>query len=120
MTETPAIEPRRKGRSGTQAMLIPSLGMVEASIAAVPAGEISDLATIRKALAREFGADACCPVTVQRHLRDIAQRAVSAFETGKSGDSLLPFWRVADPDRSGVKGLAGGAAFIRARRRAER
>ena len=43
MTETPIIEPRRKGRSGTQSMLIPSETMVADRLRAAPPGKVSDL-----------------------------------------------------------------------------
>ncbi|MDB5530075.1 MAG: hypothetical protein JWR51_3178 [Devosia sp.] len=109
----PVIEPRRKGRSGTQTMLIPSLEMVSEAIAAVPPGRAGDLGTVRTSLAARYGADACCPVTVQRHLRTIAEQVVA-------GDGTIPFWRVTDPDRPNSARLAGGVEFIRARQAAER
>jgi hypothetical protein len=120
MTEKPVIQPRRKGRTGTQTMLIPSLAMIEAQIAALPKGAVADLVVIRKALADEYGSDACCPVTTQRHVRTIAEREVAAIEHGARSDRLVPFWRVVDPAKPAAKFLAGGATFIRERRAAER
>ena len=108
MTETPIIEPRRKGRSGTQTMLIPSEAMVAAKLRAAPAGRLSDLGSLRKALAVEFGADACCPVTTQRHLLSIAEKGSA------------PYWRMVDPDRPFARRLAGGGEAIRQRLAAER
>ena len=108
MSEKPVIEPRRKGRSGTQTMLIPSEAMVAAKLRAAPAGEVSELGGLRKALAAEFGADACCPVTVQRHM-------VAISEKGSA-----PFWRMVDPDRPFAKRVAGGAERVRERLEAER
>ena len=108
MSEKPVIEPRRKGRSGTQTMLIPSEAMVAAKLRAAPAGEVSDLGGLRKALAAEFGADACCPVTVQRHM-------VAISEKGNA-----PFWRMVDPDRPFAKRVAGGAERVREKLAAER
>jgi hypothetical protein len=67
---------------------------------------------VRQGLAARYGADACCPVTVQRHLRTIAEQVVA-------GRASIPFWRVADPERPNSAKLAGGAAFIRERRAAE-
>ena len=49
MIETPRIEPRRKGRGGTQSMLIPSEKMVADKLRAAPAGQVSDLGGLRKA-----------------------------------------------------------------------
>jgi len=108
MVEKPVIEPRRKGRSGTQTMLIPSERMVADKLAAAPAGQVSDLGGLRKALAAEFGADACCPVTVQRHV-------VAVAEKGNA-----PFWRMVDPDRPFARRLAGGPERVRERLAAER
>jgi hypothetical protein len=102
MSEKPVIAQRRKGRSGIQTMLIPSEAMVAAGLAAAPAGRVSDLGMLRKDLAKEFGSDACCPVTVQRHLVAIAE----------NGDT--PFWRMVDPDRPFARRLAGGPERIRA------
>src|SRR3569623_767157 len=101
MPETPRIEPRRKGRSGTQSMLIPSERMVADKLRAAPPGEISDLGGLRKTLAAEYGADACCPVTVQRHLLAIAEKGSA------------PYWRMVDPDRPFARRLAGGPQAIR-------
>jgi len=105
--EKPVIEPRRKGRSGTQSMLIPSEAMVADRLRAAPAGRVSDLGGLRRQLAAEFGADACCPVTVQRHL-------VAISEKGNA-----PYWRMVDPDRPFAERLAGGAERIRERLRSE-
>lgn len=103
MDEPPVIKTRRKGRSATQSMLIPSRDMVAAALRAVPPGRLSDLGALRHALAEAHGADACCPVTVQRHLVQISQ------------DGSAPFWRVVDPDRPFARRLAGGPERIRDR-----
>jgi hypothetical protein len=107
MSETPRIEPGRKGRSGTQSMLIPSEKMVADKLQAAPAGQVSDLGDLRKALADEFGADACCPVTVQRHVLAIAEKGSA------------PYWRMIDPDRPFARRLAGGPDAIRQRLKGE-
>ena len=108
MSETPRIEPRRKGRSGTQSMLLPTERMVADKLKAAPPGRISDLGGLRKQLATKFGADACCPVTVQRHIVAIADKETA------------PFWRMVDPDRPFASRLAGGPEAIRRHLRAER
>ena len=108
MSETPVIEPRRKGRSGTQTMLIPTEQMVADKLRAAPAGQVSDLGGLRTALAEQYGSDACCPVTVQRHIRTIAEK----------GDA--PFWRMVDHERPFARRLAGGPDLIRERLAAER
>ena len=101
--EKAVIEPRRKGRTGTQSMLIPSETMVADKLRAAPAGKVSDLGGLRRALASEFGADACCPVTVQRHILAIAEKGSA------------PYWRMVDPDRPFARRMAGGPERIRER-----
>jgi hypothetical protein len=102
-------------------MLIPSQEMVAARIAEVPTGETSDLISVRKALAARYGADACCPVTTQRHVVRIAEHAAAAIAAGNvPPDEITPFWRVVDPSRPMARRLAGGPALIAARRKAER
>jgi len=108
MSELPVIKIRRKGAAGTQSMLIPSEGMVADALRAAPPGRLSDLGQLRRALAAEHGADACCPVTVQRHLVRLSQ------------DGGAPVWRVVDPDRPFARRLAGGPERIRDRLAAER
>ena len=108
MDDLPVIKTRRKGRSQTQSMLIPSEGMVAEALRAAPPGRLSDLAGLRRALAARHGADACCPVTTQRHLVQISQ------------DGSAPFWRVVDPDRPFARRMAGGPDRIRERLAADR
>ena len=108
-----------QGRMEPQTMLIPSLAMVAAKLSGIPSGETSDLATIRRELAADAGSDACCPVTTQRHLRDIAEGEVHRHGQGVLREALVPFWRVVDPAKPLARRLAGGDGFIRQRRAEE-
>lgn len=108
MDELPLIRMRRKGRTQTQSMLIPSEAMVAGELWAVPSGCLSDLGALRRKLAARYGADACCPVTVQRLLVQISQ------------NDSAPFWRVIDPDRPFARRVAGGAEHIRDKLAGER
>jgi hypothetical protein len=56
-------------------------------------------------------------VTTQRLLRDIAAAAVKAWDLGDH--AVTPFWRVVDPEMPTASLIAGGTAFIRARRAEE-
>ena len=96
-----------------QSILIPSRNLVEGKIVAVPPGTAASLAGIRTAMAAETGADACCPVTTQRHLRAIAEDVAS-------GHSEVPYWRVVDPGAPATRRLGAGAEFVRKKRQAER
>lgn len=103
MSELPEIKTRRKGRTGTQQMLIPSAQMVAKELNAAPAGQRMDIGELRQRLAAKHGADACCPITVQKLL-----------VTMSWGDTA-PFWRVVDPDRPFARRLTGGPDHIRAK-----
>ncbi|MCA1370499.1 hypothetical protein I6F15_24405 [Bradyrhizobium sp. BRP14] len=108
MDELPVVKARRKGKSLTQSVLIPSEQMVADALHAAPPGQLSDLAEIRRTLAAKHGTDICCPVTMRRHLVRISR------------DGSAPFWRVVDPDRPFARRLTGGAERIRDRLAAER
>jgi hypothetical protein len=108
MSELPEIKTRRKGRTGTQQMLIPSEQMVAEELNAAAAGQHLDVSVLRQRLAAKHGADACCPATVQKLL-----------VTMSCGDTA-PFWRVVDPDRPFARRLAGGPDRIRAKLAEER
>jgi|EndMetStandDraft_4_1072995.scaffolds.fasta_scaffold47793_2 hypothetical protein len=49
--------------------LIPSLAMVETAIATGNPNVPVDRKALREGLARQYGSDATCPVTVRRHLK---------------------------------------------------
>ncbi|ANL66111.1 hypothetical protein AMC82_CH02473 [Rhizobium phaseoli] len=120
MSETPTIKQRRKGRSGMQAMLIPSQQMVAEQIRSAPQGIRTDLGALRRCLATRYGADACCPVTVQRHLRAIADLSFGALAKGEPVSAVTPYWRLVDPASMLAARLAGGPTVIRERLAAER
>lgn len=94
----------RNGKS----VLIPDRAMLADALNALPPGERSDLAAVRRGLAREHGVDQCCPVTTQRLLVQFSQ-----------GDDV-PYWRVVDPAKPFAKRMAGGADRIREKLTAER
>lgn len=111
MSEIPTIKPRRKGRSGMQAMLIPSQQMVAEQIRSAPEGVLTDVGLLRRRLAAQYGADACCPVTMQRHLRAIAELSFGALEKGEPVSTVTPYWRMVDPASLLAKRLTGGPTF---------
>lgn len=107
MDENPVVKTRRKGKNLTPRMLIPSEEMVAEELWAARPGHLSDLGELRLRLATKYGADACCPVTVQRHLVRISQ------------DGSAPFWRVVNPDRPFARRMTGGPDRIREKLAAE-
>jgi hypothetical protein len=105
-----------KGEKVPQRMLYPSQALLATAIADLPRSG-GALSTVRRSMAVKHGAETTCPVTTQRMLRDIAAAAVMAWESGDH--AVTPFWRVVDPDTPTARLMAGGAAFIRARRAEE-
>ena len=105
-----------KGKRVAQRMLYPSRALLAAAIADLPRGGAA-LGAVRRTMAVRHGAQTTCPVTTQRLLRDVAAAAVKAWEAGDR--AVTPFWRVVDPDTPTARLMAGGAAFIRARRAEE-
>ena len=69
------------GQRVPQRMLYPSQEMIEEKLRGLPAGAAVDLASIRAALAEEYGAEATCPVTTRQHFRAIADET-STDEVG--------------------------------------
>lgn len=100
-----------------QSMLMPSEESVARQIAAVPAGETRSLAQLRADLAALHGAEATCPVTTQRMIKIVAERAVADHAGGRAA---VPFWRVVEPGKPNTERLAGGSDFVRRRRAEER
>ncbi len=120
--DRPVIQQRLhpvRGVKQQHSMLIPSVHMLKQAIRAVPEGAKADLARIRRELAARHEADACCPVTTQRHLRGIAEETWGAVQQGKARSAITPFWRVVDAERPNARRLAGGVEFIRARQAEE-
>lgn len=105
------------GRQLDEQMLFPSAALLAAHIRTVPRGTARDLSVLRDEMARQHGAQATCPTTSQRLLRQIASDAVTDFAAGRPA---VPFWRVVDPDKPSTAKLSGGIAFIRERRAEER
>ncbi|KQX39845.1 hypothetical protein ASD04_04115 [Devosia sp. Root436] len=120
MTDDSAIKNRPHRVNGVmvdQAMLLPSAEAVARQIEAVPLGETRSLAELRDNLARQYGAEATCPVTTQRMIKLVAARSVADHQAGRKA---LPFWRVVDPDRPNTARLPGGREFVVARRSEEK
>ncbi|AGS22226.1 hypothetical protein REMIM1_CH02449 [Rhizobium etli bv. mimosae str. Mim1] len=52
-------------------------------------------------------------MTVQRHLREIAELSFGALKKGEPVSTMTPYCRMVDPASPFAKRPAGGAAFIR-------
>ena len=99
--------PQITSRNG-KSILIPDADMLASALRQLPAGQLSDLSAVRRALAIEHGVDQTCPVTTHRLLVKFSQ------------DGDVPYWRVVDPARPTAKRLLGGADRVRRELASER
>ena len=119
---TPQIETTDKAFAGIQAgqkMLIPTPRLVDEYIRQIPEGTFVDMATLRKDLALERGAEVTCPLTTGIFLRIVAEAAYEEHEKGKPLNKITPFWRVIDERSPTAKKLTFGTAFLKAQRAKE-
>lgn len=107
------------GMRAGQVMLVPSPAIVDAFIRKIPKGKSMDLRTLRDRLARQFGAEVTCPITMGFHLRTVAEAAFEALSDGVPADAVTPVWRVLDAKAPTTAKLSGGPGLILERRRAE-
>lgn len=105
----------RKG----QIMLVPSAGIIDAFIRAIPRGTGMDVQTFRKKLARKYKAEVSCPITTGILLRIVAEAAYEASGKGAKPDDITPVWRVLDERAPTLKKLSFDPAFILEQRAAE-
>ncbi len=108
------------GMKEGQVMLVPSAQIVERFIRRLPEGRLLDTRELRARLARQYRAEATCPITMGFMLRIVAEAAWEARQAGAGSDALTPVWRVLEDDSLTLKKLPrGAAAFFRARRTEE-
>jgi hypothetical protein len=107
------------GMKAGEIMLVPTAGMIDAFIRAIPAGIGLDVRGLRRELARRHGAEVTCPITTGFHLRTIAEAAWAAHRDGTATAEITPFWRVLHSRTPTAARLACGIDFIRRQRRAE-
>jgi hypothetical protein len=100
-------------------LLIPSPQILDDFIRAIPQGESLDLASLRKSLATQFGAEATCPIATGVQLRTVAEAAYEALGSGRPLNEITPFWRVLDENAPTTAKLSCGAAFVKKQRKAE-
>lgn len=100
------------GMKKGEIMLIPSPKIVDNFIKTIPAGKSMDVRTLRHKLARKYGADVTCPITMGFHLRTVAEAAYEAHKKGAKLSAVTPVWRVLDERTPTTKKLSCGAGFI--------
>jgi len=103
-------------RFGGRRVLVPTPLLVDGVVRKVRKGKLITVGQIRRQLAKEFGAEATCPLTTGIFLRIIAEVAEedrSATTSCRSEKQITPYWRVVKDDGSlnpkfpgGVRGQA--------------
>ena len=107
------------GMKAGQIMLVPSPRIVADFIATIPPGTAMDVKALRRALARKYGAEVTCPITMGFHLRTVAEAAYEAFTQGTDPGRITPVWRVLDEHSPTTGRLSCGPGFILDRRVSE-
>jgi hypothetical protein len=100
-------------------MLIATPKIIDDYVRQIPRGKSGSLATMRRDLAVEYGADYTCPVTSGIFLRIVSEAAHEQIEKGTPLGRVTPFWRVVDEKSSLNKKLSFGEAFVKQQRKKE-
>jgi hypothetical protein len=100
-------------------MLIATPKIIDEYIRQIPKGKSGSLATMRRDLASEYGADYTCPVTSGIFLRIVSEAAHEQFEKGSTLNKITPFWRVVDEKSALNKKLSFGTEFVMNQRKKE-
>jgi hypothetical protein len=100
-------------------MLIATPKIIDEYVRHIPKGKSGSLATMRKDLANEYGADYTCPVTSGIFLRIVSEAAHEQIEKRTPISKVAPFWRVVDEKPTLNKKLSFGAEFVVKQRKKE-
>lgn len=100
-------------------MLIATPKMIDTYLRQIPKGKAVKLATLRKDLAVELGADNTCPLTTGIFLRIASEAALEQINSGKPLNKVAPFWRVIDEKMPIAKKLSCDPDFIKSHRKRE-
>jgi hypothetical protein len=100
-------------------MLIATPKIIDEYVRHIPKGKSGSLATMRKDLAIEYGAEYTCPVTSGIFLRIVSEAAHEQIEKGAPTGKVTPFWRVVDEKSALNKKLSFGSEFVSKQRKKE-
>jgi hypothetical protein len=75
-------------------------------------GETRTIERLRREIARKNDCDAMCPVSTAIFLRMVAEGAWDLIEAGEAVASVVPFWRVIEPNSTIAKKLRVDSAWI--------
>ena len=105
--------PKWDSRFGGRRVLVPTPLLVDELIRKVPKGKLMTVKQIRERLAKDFGAEATCPLTTGIDLRIAAEVAEEDLRAGKK--RVSPYWRVVKDDGSLNPKFPGGVEWQSAR-----
>jgi hypothetical protein len=100
-------------------MLIATPKIIDEYIRQIPKGKSGSLATMRRDLANEYGAEYTCPVTSGIFLRIVSEAAHEQVEKGVALKKVTPFWRILDSKSKLLKKLSFGEDFVMKQRSRE-
>lgn len=109
--------PKWEKRFGGRRVLVATPLLVSGVIRRVERGRLITLGQIREHLARDFQADATCPLTTGIFMRIVSEVAGEDLRAGK--EKVTPYWRVVRSDGSLNEKFPGGARAQAARLREE-
>lgn len=100
-------------------MLISSPLEIEQAIWQIAYGEFINSKTLRQQLAKQYHADATCPVTTGIFLRIVAEAALEALNQGTPLINICPFWRVIESNSALAQKLSCGSLWVEQQIRSE-
>lgn len=100
-------------------MLIATPKIVDDYVREIPKGKTGSLATMRKDLALEYGAEYTCPVTSGIFLRIVSEASHEQIEKGAALSKVAPFWRMVDEKSPLNKKFSFGPEFVSRQRKRE-
>lgn len=109
--------PKWQKRFGGRRVLVPTPLLVDGLIRKVPKGKLVTVRAIRERLAKDFKAEATCPLTTGIFIRIAAEAAEE--DLGKGKKRVTPYWRVIRDDGSLNQKFPGGVEGQSARLREE-
>lgn len=109
--------PKWKKKFGGRKVLVPTPLLVEDLIRKTRKGNILTQTQIREKLAKDFKAEATCPITTGIFIRIIAEAAEEDLRAGRK--RITPYWRVIKGDGSLIDKFPGGTKAQAARLKEE-
>jgi hypothetical protein len=118
----PVIKPAPISIAGMkkgQIMVVPTAGLVERYLRHVPAGKSIDVQALRQLIAKDHGAEVCCPIYTGFHMRTIAEAMWEKLCQGVPISRLTPVWRALPPGSPTLRKLSFDTGVLRDQRAAE-